>query len=64
MSQKQQYCLLYYYFFIFILNYFKKDCREENVITVLCLMMNGLSLNILIQQNKDYFLKESEKTWS
>ena len=23
-----------------------------------------LSLNILIQQNKDYFLKESEKTWS
>jgi len=27
-------------------------------------MMNGLSLNILIQQNKDYFLKESEKTWS
>ncbi len=37
---------------------------EENVITVLCLMMNGLSLNILIQQNKDYFLKKSKKTWS
>ena len=37
---------------------------EENVITVLCLMMNEISLNILIQQNKDYFLKESEKTWS
>lgn len=37
---------------------------EENVITMLCLMMNELSLNILIQQNKDYFLKENEKTWS